>query len=243
VASLVNNNGSCGFEALLVKTRPTKVVGDPGELGSLTWKVNDCDVGDSDEVEMAVDCLGTRRLARGGAQVDATRVVTGEREKKLLVVDSIIPRTPDAVTIDLTEVVLENFAAYTVAKGASVPAAKLTFQSGFLSARVRPVLGELKSAAGEFGIPTPVATLSDVYIYGAKATLTSGAKTIKLDIPEALLQGQAGTFRGVSNVLSGYVRLQGEKVVLDQVPLDPAFEQARFDQAYACTDDLRSLIR
>ena len=61
-------------------------------------------------------CTGGRRYASGRADVTGTRKVVGERETRLLVVASIIPRTRDAVTLDLTEVSLTDFAAWSVAR-------------------------------------------------------------------------------------------------------------------------------
>jgi hypothetical protein len=242
VASMVNRDTSCGFDSTLNKLAPVEVVGEAGQLGSMKWAVNGCALRPSGNAVIDQGCTGGRRYASGRASVTGTRKVVGERETKLLVVASIIPRTRDAVTLDLTGVELTDFAAWSVAGGMSAPAGKLTIHSGTLLTYMKPILGELASDPGHFEIPTPVATFERVTLTGARATLESGAKRFTLELPEVTLAAQAGSFKGRSNGVSGRVKLGASVIDVPELPLDPTFMQAAFDASYACTADLRAVV-
>ncbi|MBL8949519.1 MAG: hypothetical protein JNK82_01995 [Myxococcaceae bacterium] len=242
VASMVNKNDSCGFDSTLNKLAPVEVIGDSGEIGSMKWAVNGCELEPSGDMVIDTGCTGGRRLVSGRAEVTGTRNVVGERETRLLVVASIIPRTRDAVTLDLTEVALSDFAAWSVAPGQTSPAGKLTVRSGTLLTNMNPIIGELASDPGRFEIPTPVAKFNTVMLRGARASLESGVKRFTLDLPDVTLTAQAGTFKGRSNVVSGTVKLGTSTIAVPEMPLDPTFMQAAFDSSYACTPDLRAVV-
>jgi len=242
VASMINKDTSCGFDATLNKLNPVEVIGDSGEMGSMKWAVNDCALRPSGEVTIDTGCTGGRRIVSGRADVTGTRKVVGERETQLLLVRSIIPRTRDAVTLDLTTIALTGFAAWSIPPGMTVPAGKLTIHAGELQTLMKPIIGELASDPGRFGIPTPVATFERISLRGASATLESGPKRFELDLREVTLAAQAGTFRGKSNVVSGTVKIGTSTVTVPEMPLDPAFMQAAFDMSYACTPDLRAVV-
>lgn len=242
VASMVNKDGSCGFDATLNKLNPTEVVGSAGEMGSIKWTVNRCELSPRGDAQIDQGCTGGRRYASGRATVTGTRKVVGERETRLLVIASIIPRTRDAVTLDLTEVQLADFAAWSLAPGASAPAGKLTLHAGKLTTFMKPIIGELASEPGKFEIPTPVAQFDRITLTGARATLSSGAKVFSLELPEVTLAAQNGSFKGRSNVVSGRMKIGTTLVEVAEMPLDPSFMQAAFDASYACTDDLRGVV-
>ncbi|MCC6338171.1 MAG: hypothetical protein IT380_29785, partial [Myxococcales bacterium] len=242
LGALVNRDTSCGFDATLVKLRPHQVVGNPGEPGSMSWRIEGCQLGEAAPLQVDRDCLGTRRMLGGVASVDATRTVEGLRERKLLFVDSIVPTTRRAVTVELGPVQVNELASYTLPVGANVPTARLTLHSGTLSAVVRPVLGERASAPGTFDLPTPVAQFSEVQLTGARVTLESGAKRFVFSIPTARLDAFNGTYLGASNSLSGQVEVDGARVDLGLLPLNPDFQQPAFDSSYGCTEDLRSVV-
>ncbi|MFZ5468250.1 MAG: hypothetical protein ACOZIN_02335 [Myxococcota bacterium] len=243
LASMINSDNLCGFEDVLVKLNPTRVEGDDGSFGLLAWQVADCRVGQTGVSLVSQSCDGKRTLSTGYAQVDAERVVTGERDTAYAVADSIIPRTPDAVTITLSDVLLTDFSAYSLPSGAVSPVARLVLHSGRLFAVVAPIVGERQSEPGRFDVPTPVATFSNVRLLDAYATLEVGGMRFTLVIPETRLLAQNGSLRGVSNTLSGTLRLgSGLTIDLAAVPLDPDFEQTAFDASYACTPDLKAPI-
>lgn len=242
VASMVNKDSSCGFESTWVLIAPSDVQGEPGEMGSMTWDIEGCELG-SDELSMyARDCSGGRTFVGGRAVVDASRTVRGERDTTLVFVDSIVPRSRDAVDVELSSVELDGFVAYQVAPGDSLPAGMLTIHAGTLSAFVQPILGERESEPGTFDVPTPVAVLGEVRFDAVEATLESQGKTFQLALDDVQLAARAGVYQGQGNVVSGSLRVNGARVTLDELPLNPAYDQAAFDESYACTEDLRETI-
>jgi hypothetical protein len=242
IGSMVNRDTSCGFDATFVKLRPQTVVGDAGELGSMSWQIDACELGGSSPVEIDQDCSGGRRMMSGTVSIDATRTVTGLREKRLLVIDSIIPKTRNAVTVELSSVLLNQLASYSLPAGTNTPTAKLTVHSGTLSAVVKPVLGERMSEPGTFDLATPVSAMTQITLTNARVTLNSGAKTFVFTIPSARLDAFNGTFMSSSNSLAGSLQVDGKMVTIDPMALNPDFDQTAFDASYRCTEDLRAVI-
>lgn len=242
VGSMINKDSDCGFDDTWNKLNPTDVTGDPPNQGSMTWEVSGCRLVPGAATVLDTYCSGAKRVAAGEVTVSARRVVTGERETKYLVVPSIIPDTPEAVTLDLTQVQLKEFAAYSIAPQAAAPAAKLVVHSGTLSSKLVPILGERKSAPGTFDVPTPVASFTSISLKTARTTLTAGAKTFHLDLDAAALTAQAGGYKGKVNTVAGSLKVNGVTVTVPSIPLDPSFQQAAFDQSYACTDDLKATV-
>lgn len=243
MASEIQNDTHCGFSALLVKTMPTQVTGADGEMGSLTWDVNNCRVGQQGVSAVSTDCIGVTTYLSGTAALNARRIVTGERDSALVIFDSIIPRGRDALTLQLTQATLADFSAYKIPAGQTDPYAKLVLHSGTFSGQVVPALAERRSKPGVYDVGTPVATFTDIHVQNAPATLYVAGKHFSFVINGAQLAGRNGTLNGVSNTVSGQVTIGDETVTIPEgTVLDPEFTQTRFDSTYACTADLGSLI-
>lgn len=239
VASLVNKDSSCGFEDMLgVLVNPTEVVGESGEMGSITWAVEDCAVGSSGLAVASESCDGDVTYVQGEAVVDARRTVTGEREKKFFVVDSIIPRSRDAVTVYLDDVQLTDFVAFSDPAGPAGPIGKLTIHQGTLRAVVQPATGERADDPGTFDVATPVAKLTDVRLENATATLESAGKTFTLQIPSASLAAVNGPYHDEANIVGGTITVNGDAIDVPLGPLDATYTQASFDANYVCTENL-----
>jgi hypothetical protein len=242
VAEMINADDACGFETTSVLLSPTSVVGAAGELGSMSWDVSDCELSGSAIRAYSTDCMGTKTWVRGGVVVDATRTVRGEREKQYLVIDSVIPRSRDAVTISLPRVELHDFVAYEVAAADEEPAGKLTLHSGTLAAVVSPRLGERESKPGIFDVASPAADIGALSLPGAEATLESAGKTFKLSLSDVQISARNGVFQGYGNTIAGSLRVNGELVEFGPIDLNPDYTQAAFDAGYACTEDLLAVI-
>ena len=244
LASLINGDDVCGFEdATGVLLFPSDVEGDSGELGSMSWDVAECAIPAPSPRRIAVDCAGTATWVEGDATfVDVGRTVRGEREKKLFVIDSIIPRDPAAVDVFLREVALDGFATYTIPAGADEPPGLLTIHTGVLSAEVHPALGARADDPGVVDVPTPVAFMTDVRLT-ADATLVAQGKTFHVRIDATDLTATNGRFRGEENVLRGSVSLDGVTYALDDVALNPDYQAAAFEEAYVCDVDLAGPVR
>jgi hypothetical protein len=242
VGSMINKDSSCGFENTWKKLNPDTVTGDPPAIGSMMWSVSGCNLASGAANVLDSYCTGGKRVAAGDAKVSAKRTVVGERETKFLVVDSIIPRTREAVTVDITDAQLKEFAAYSIAPQQTAPAGKLLVHSGTLTAKMTPILGENKNESNVFDVPTPVATFATIGLKTAKTTLYAGAKTFTLDLDAAQLTAQAGAYQGKANTVSGSLKVNGVVVNVPAIPLDPSFAQAAFDASYACTTDLKATV-
>lgn len=243
IASLVNSDSSCGFANTLgVLLWPTEVVGDPGQTGSMSWRVTGCTVGTNPASSYKTSCQKTASFAGGSAKTNVSRKVVGEREKKILVVDSIIPKTPKAVTISISSAELSEFSSYDLPRGESQPSKAVTWHRGTLAGVVEPYTGENASDRGRFDIATPLAHFRDLRATNADVTINAKGMTFRMKVDGANLTAQNGVYLGEGNTIEGDITVDGHAVHLAPSPLNPDFDQASFDDDYRCTDQLVSVL-
>jgi hypothetical protein len=249
VARSANAEGGCAFSGLGVLTDPTDVQGNPGQQGSMTFEIEDCELGPNPFEDgpdlISEDCNGVQKFHQGLFTVSAQRHVTGEREEinmLFISADSIIPNSRDAVTVTLHDVAFDNFRPFHLNQdGSSADPGVLTLHSGNLSGVVRPVLGENSGEAGTYDVPTPVSALDDIRLQGAEVTLEAQGKTFKFTIDSTSIDAFNGSFQGRQNEISGTVTIDGEAISLSG-GLDPGYTQADFDSGYSCNEDLEAII-
>lgn len=246
LASMVNADSDCGFEDQFgVLIFPSEVVGDSGEMGSMTWDVSDCAIDHGNLSTWSTDCNGGSTFVDGDAAfLDVGRTVRGERNKAVfgLFIDSVIPRDRNAVDVNLREVQLLEFSTYALAAGSDEPAGILIIHQGTLSALVQPALGNRADEPDTYDVPTPVARLSSVRLSGT-ASLYAQGKTFHFDIDNAELIATNGAFLGSENTLGGSMSINGTSFQLGNLPLNPAYAPAAFDSSYACTENLAGPVR
>ncbi len=243
VATMVNGDSNCGFEDQLgVLIFPSDVQGNPGDMGSMTWDVSGCTVGDPNLQTLSEDCSGGATFYQGTADVNATRTVLGERTTQFLIIDAIEPRNDESVTIWLDNTALHEFVTYPLAAGESEPIGKLTIHDGTLSATVEPATGARADDTQTFDVPTPVARISNVHLRNAHATLEAQGKTFEIEIPDTDLSAVNGSLDGVTNQISGTITVDGDTLSVGG-GLNPTYDQSSFDDSYACTDNLAAVVQ
>ncbi len=239
LGTLINNDDDCGFEALLVKARPDEVIGEPGEQGSMTWHVDECRLESARGSEYQEDCKGRTKNFSGTADFDVTRTVTGLRESLLVIFDSIVPDSPEAVDIQLHGVALNDFIAYDLEPGAMQTERAMFIDSATVRARVRPIVAEMASEPGNYQVQTNIAHMTDVELTATPATIFFDGKQFDVQLDYARLEAFNGSYAGTgaTNFIRGVVSINGrEFTYADGAPLDPDFEQTDFTERYACKD-------
>jgi hypothetical protein len=246
VTSMINHDTSCGYENMLVKISPDDVQGEAGEMGEISWSIDQCELGWNPAHAFEHDCNGGDLMVQGTAMIDTSRTVEGERETMLLFIESIVPRDPTSVEIRLEHVVFNEFAAFHTHAETGTAQAIMTIHSGTFSGVVQPVLGERASEPGRYDVSVPVvygvSRLANLRLQNADITLTSDGMTFNYHIDDSLIQAFNGTYGEDSNWVRGLVTVDGLEVDVPEVPLDPHFDQAHFDSGYLCTEDLRGLV-
>lgn len=245
LATMVNHDGSCGFENLIVQATPDEVQGDAGEMGLIRWEIPDCDMGWSSPHAFERDCNDGTLYVDGYCTLDAGRTVRGLRESLALVLDSIVPVTRQAVELRLNDLRFEDFSAYHADKDGDVEG-RLVIQGAQMSSVVKPVLGERADEAGTFDVPLPVAFgTSQVVVTLDSLTgyLESDGKRFNIRLGPTMVDGFNGTYQGRSNELLGHVTVDGERVdFAPRIALNPHFEPADFQAGYICSEDLAGPI-
>lgn len=239
VASAINSDDACGFSNKMdVLKNPTRVEGQAGEMGSLTWAVQGCNLGPgATPTVYATDCAGGVTHWAGSANIASTRTVRGMREDVEVfllgrVADSIAPQSPESVDLWLTDVALGEFASWALAPGQQEPLGVLTIHDGTLNAFLKPVTG-WDEGQQRFVIPTPVATLQGVRLSNARATLQAQGMTFEIDIADTDLfavNGQAGLSE---NTIAGTVTIDGDVVGVGGA-LNPDYDRDQMAASWAC---------
>jgi hypothetical protein len=242
IASMINSDTRCGFgNTLGVLLWPTDVVGSPGQMGSMTWKVSGCSLGTVPPSAFKTDCHETANMVGGSASVDATRNVVGERESLLLLVDSIKPRDPKSVTISL-DAKLNEFSSYDLPSGEPQPSKAVTWHKGALTGVVEPYTGDDSADRGRFDIATPVAHFRDLGVKDGDVTIKALGMTFRMRVDQANITAQNGVYRGEGNYVQGDITIDGHAVHIDPSGLNPDYEQTSFDDSYRCTTNLVSVL-
>ena len=244
LASMINADDNCGFEDTLgVLLFPSEVVGDTGDLGSMSWDIADCAINHPGVDVLATDCSGGATFVEGNASfVNVGRTVRGERDALFYLVDSVIPRDRNAVDLALRTVELNEFATYAIAGDSEEPDGVLVIHRGTLSAVVQPALGNRRDEPDTFDVPTPVARLSSVRLT-ATASLYAQGKTFHFEVNNAELLATNGPFLGAENSLSGTMVVNSKAYDLGSLALNPAYSATAFDDAYTCTENLAGPVR
>jgi hypothetical protein len=242
ITSMVNSNTRCGFaNALDVLLWPTSVVGDLGQIGSITWEVSGCLVGASSPFAFQTDCRKTASMVGGSSMTNVTRTVAGERELLYALVDSIKPRDPTSVTISL-DAKLREFSSYNLPAGQSQPSNAATWHTGTLTGLIEPYTGGNSTDLGRFDIPTPLARFRDLGVKNGDVTLKALGMTFRMRVDQANITAQNGVYRGKGNFVQGDITIDGHAVHIDPTTLDPEYDQASFDDSYRCTTNLASVL-
>lgn len=244
LASMINADDNCGFEDTLgVLLFPSEVVGDTGDMGSMSWDIADCAINHPVVDVLATDCSGGATFVEGNASfVNVGRTVRGERDALFFLVDSVIPRDRNAVDLALRTVELNEFSSYAIAGDSDEPDGVLVIHQGTLSAVVQPALGNRSDEPDTFDVPTPVARLSSVRLT-ATASLYAQGKTFHFEVNNAELLATNGPFLGAENTLSGTMVVNSKAWDLGSLSLNPAYSATAFDDTYTCTENLAGPVR
>lgn len=239
VASAVNADDQCGYSNKMdVLKNPTRVDGRAGEMGALTWAIQNCGLGPGGTTEAyATDCIGAVTHWSGNANVDSTRTVRGLREDVEVfllgrVADSVAPMDPHSVDLWLTDVALDEFASWALAPGQQEPLGILTIHQGTLNAFVKPMTG-WDEGQQRYTIPTPVASLQGVRLQNAHATLVAQGMTFVVDIADTNLWAVNGRIGEDENSISGTVTVDGEVINIGG-SLNPDYDEAELAASWAC---------
>lgn len=236
IAELVNSDTNCGFESPEVKADFT-TRGNIGAAGTATWTIEECeiDLGDAPQI-ISTDCDGNSTAMSGRIVVSAKRTIAGTLTGNAD--QPAIPMSPDAVTVEITRAELFNF--YVESSNSD---SKLTQVSGALSAKVKPKLGA-SASTGVCMIPTSNAAITDVVYDNASVRVQSDGRDFMVDVITSDFWAVNGRVGKEENSLSGSINVWGDIVAVpgDDDGLDPEYDREKFDDSFACTDDLKSPV-
>ncbi len=240
----VNEDDDCGFQANL--TNPSRVTGDPGEMGEMEWRIQRCRLQRAANANAyGEDCLHRRQMMSGEATYTGARTVQGRREEigfLFLTFDSIAPNTRTSVHVGLDSITPNQFTYYELDPGQTAPKKKVTLHGGVLTARADPVTGENRRNAGVYDIGTPISHFTNVRASNVPMTIVNDGKTFKLTVQDAELEAFNGSFGGRENMIQGRLVIDGKPYPIAPGPLNPEYSQADFDARYACTENLRAVV-
>jgi hypothetical protein len=212
-------------------------------LGFVTNGIRGCGINPLDGAPIAEDCLRNTTVASGRFTVTATQTITGARGEVCNgpCVQIAVPVTRDGVGLTASALVPVDFAIGVVPPGEPGAARTVALSGGTVSFELVPILGENAQMLGVFDIATPVARFSRVRLQGVAASLDLDGLRFDVTIDASDYAADVGFYEGRGNRLAGTMTLDGQRVPLGG-PLDPGYQQARFDLGYDCTPNLRETV-
>lgn len=247
---LVASDQTCGFSSpnvLLMPLAAQGMVGGPGVVVNAVPRPAGTTCIINRNTPMPIEnCLRERTLPSGSFTVTATRTTPGFRVQDCsagpqLCVQLAVPGTRDAMTVGVGNMTFTNFASALLSPGQTAATRLLTFRGGRASFSAVPILGE--DAMMALTVPTPIARFTDVRLRGIPVTLLLDGKTFRATIDDSDLDASIGVFPArTGNTISGSITLDGEVIPLAAAPLDPDYNQSRFDLSYDCTPRLARVV-
>ena len=231
VIQLVNADTRCGFESDAVLKNFT-VDGQPGTLGSVTWRVDACEIDLETAATVSYDCNQVATAATGKIVVTAERTVagtvTGAADQP------VVPISPDAVTINLIDVEFHDFKVE-----ASNTDNVLIQKSGHLSAIAKPRLAA--AVDGICQVPTPNIEISEIKYSGAEVHVIAEGRSFDVPVASSNITAVNGVHGERENWIGGSVEVWGKtaKFLGGGEHLDPDYDPEAFVEGYACTEDLQ----
>jgi len=228
IAGIVNADTTCGFAS---STAVPTVTGNPGAAGQISLAITDCTITLPANTALAADCSGNATTVGGSFTVSGTKVVQGVLSGSSDPATAVIPASDTPATLTLTITTTD----FSVASGEN----SIAYSSGTISGALSPRTA-LSTETGACSVTTPSATIADLTLTGANATLVSPSGSFGLVITSADLDATNGTIGATTNALAGSVTLDGEAYTVpsDGAGLDPAYAQAAFDAAWQCHPEL-----
>jgi hypothetical protein len=231
VATLVDNDGACGFHS------PSAVVsvdGDAGGRGTVTTTVLGCTLDLSSGALVSEDCAGTKTTASGKITVSARKIIVGhvagdER-------NPVIPEGSASVSIVLDDVVADAFSVVD-----SKSNARFTIDGTF-TATVKPLLFA-DDASGLCVIPSRNAIVAALTF--GPATLVhvdADGRSFDVDVAASDLTAHAGVTPGGENTLTGTMTVFGSPQTVDAA-LDPDYDAEAFAETWSCAAGLAQPLR
>ena len=80
--------------------------------------------------------------------------------------------------------------------------------------------------------------MNDIRVSDAQVVLESEGNTFRFTIGDSLLQATNGPVGGSENTISGWIEIDGERIDLDTMDLNPQYDDEDFHNTYCCKDDL-----
>lgn len=232
--ALLLDDANCGFNSSDVLDSAI-IDGAPGEIGRITWTVEDCEIDLEEEVEVTHDPLTENPItARGTIFVNSAEktiegYITGLSE------DPIIPTGPNSLALSIYRLEFENFSALRQNKDEY-----LVWNSGSISGNVFPRLAR-DNDLGFCSVVTDNVGFSDVVYEGSLVTLRAKDRHFVLGIRSSDIFGQFGQGEieedddFIENHLEGYLDISGETFAIpipdDRRGLDPAYSPEEFSEA------------
>ncbi len=231
IVQLINDDPICGFESDSVQSNPL-IEGESGKTGSVTWTTEQCDISIGEMPQIDYDCRQVANSKSGRVVVSAKRTVVGTLTGDPA--QPVIPLTPDAVTIELTEVRFEDFKVQ-----ASNSDNTMTQKRGTLSAIAKPRLAA-DTENGVCQIATPNIEISEIKYNDAVVHLNAEGRSFDVNVGSSDFRAVNGVHGDYENFIEGQISVWGKAVNVgtDDGNLDPDYDAAKFLEGFACEDKL-----
>ena len=222
---LAEADDECGFASDAVKVTTE---GNPGQLGTATFSIADCEMVIPQRKTISEDCNGEKLQVKGRVLFkEVKRTVAGTLTGDPS--NPVIPSSADAVTITMKTELEEFYAAGSNPAVATMKSANLNFEA-------RPRLAVGSQAPGVCSVATPNVLFSSVVLSNALVWLYDGeSRTVEVDVNSSDFFAQNGKGPNArENHIGGGITIWGATVDLGKTNLlDETYDADAFITGYA----------
>ncbi|MEQ8273265.1 MAG: hypothetical protein RMA76_11780 [Deltaproteobacteria bacterium] len=243
---LVLQDTTCGFSSPMITPLaavPPPPLGPPPQFGFVTNGITGCAIDPPDGAPLAEDCLRNVTVSTGRFTVTATQTVAGVRGEicngPCLQIAIPVERTGLGVTA--STLVPAGYSTAVLRAGETAATQSLALNGGRIGFEVTPLLGENAQMPGVFDVATPLARFTRVRLNGVGASVMLEGLRFDVTVDASDFAARVGRYEGVGNDLVGTIMIDDQPIPLAG-PLDPAYQQARFDLSYDCAPNLVGTI-
>jgi hypothetical protein len=238
VVQLIQRDTNCGFASDAVLDSAT-VEETGGGRGIVTYNVTECAMAFPLDTVVATSCAGVDTKVSGRATVTGTFALEGRLTGDRLT--PVLPLSPDAATIDLTNISFDNF------RVRSDRPEFMTFKSGSFAGTLKPKLA-IGESSGACSVPTTNVKMENLRYLGAtEVTLAAPQGVFDAEITAGSFRAINGEYDDEVDALSGSITIGGEEVIVpgegEHPGLVPGFDLAAHRESLSCIDDLQFPVK
>ncbi len=238
VVQLIQADTNCGFASDAVLDSAV-VEETGGGRGTVTYSVDACTMAFPLDTVVATSCDGVDTKVSGRTTVSGTFSLEGRLTGDRLT--PVLPLSPDAATINLTEIDFDHF------RVRSDRPEFMMFKSGSFAGSLKPKLA-VGESTGACSVPTTNVLMENLrFLSTSEVAISAPQGQFDAEITAGEFRAVNGEYEGEVDAFSGSITIGGEVVAVpgegEHPGLVPGFDLAAHRESLGCIEDLQLPVK